>query len=136
MRELEQSLYGSNTKQIKKISPIEKRADLMAQKLTPGAEEITDIMKNFLQINPFLRWTAFECIMRCKIFDDVRVRTRENFLKKLNEISVKNYKERAQRQKLSVKNQKSQGHAQQNVQSVGGQKSNVIRGVIYNQNGQ
>lgn len=48
VRELEQSLYGSNSFKIKKISPIEKRADMMAQKLTPGAEEITDIMKNFL----------------------------------------------------------------------------------------
>lgn len=48
VRELEQSLYGSNSSKIKRISPIEKRADLMAQKLTPGAEEIADIMKNFL----------------------------------------------------------------------------------------
>ena len=76
----------------------------MAQKLTPGAEEITDIMKNFLQLNPFLRWTAYECLQKCQIFNEVRVRTREVFLKKLHEISVKNYQQRAQRNKLSVKN--------------------------------
>lgn len=91
VRELEQSLYGTSVHRMKKISPIEKRADMMAQKLTPVAEEITDIMKNFLQLNPFLRWTAFECIVKCKIFDDVRVRTRELCLKRLHEISLKNY---------------------------------------------
>lgn len=104
VRELETSLYGSNVQLRKKISPIEKRADMMASKLTPVAEEITEIMKNFLQLNPFLRWTAYECIMKCKIFDDVRVRTRELCLKRLYEISAKNYQQRAHRNKLNMKN--------------------------------
>jgi serine/threonine protein kinase len=95
VRELEQSLYGNNVGKMKRISPIEKRADIMTQKLTPGAEEITDIMKNFLQLNPFLRWSAYECIMKCKIFDDVRVRTRELCLKKLHDISLRGYQQKA-----------------------------------------
>lgn len=101
VRELETSLYGSNVQMRKKISPIEKRADMMASKLTPAAEEIADIMKNFLQLNPFLRWTAFECLIKCKIFDDVRVRTRELCLKRLYDISCKNYQLRAQRNKMN-----------------------------------
>ena len=98
----------------------------MTHKLTPGAEEITDIMKNFLQLNPFLRWNAYECLQKCKIFDDVRVRTREVCLKKLYEISTKNYQQRAQRNRMSQKNKQVKG----NVNSTNaGQKSNL--GVIY-----
>ena len=63
--------------------------------MTQNAEEIVEIMKNCLQLNPFMRMTAYECLTKSRVFDDVRIRQKESFLKKLYEISLQDYKEKA-----------------------------------------
>jgi hypothetical protein len=44
-------------------------------------EEMKMIAMNFLQLNPYFRLTAYECLSRCKIFDSVRDLKKEKLLK-------------------------------------------------------
>jgi hypothetical protein len=44
-------------------------------------EEMKMIAMNFLQLNPYFRLTAYECLSRCKIFDGVRDLKKEKILK-------------------------------------------------------
>lgn len=138
VKELEQSLHGGS-KGKQKISPIEQRADRMAEKLTHNSEEMCEIMKNFLQLNPFMRMTAFECIMKCRIFDDVRVRSKENFLKKLQEISFQDLSKKNGAYKAPKVNKNNlQANINQNVQSVAApnllQKNSPKRSAMFDKN--
>jgi hypothetical protein len=59
----------------------------MKAKLNPRNQEVCDIMLNFLSFNPFFRMTAFECLTQCKIFDSVRNKKKEVFLRRMLDLS-------------------------------------------------
>ena len=63
-------------------APITKTAIWFQQKLDPQAEQLIDLMNSSLQLNPYLRPTAYEALSN-SIFDSVRSKSQEDLLKKL-----------------------------------------------------
>ena len=68
---------------------MEARIDKFNESVSEKLEEMTEIMKNFLQLNPYFRMTAYECIMKCSIFDGYRLPAIEKVLKKLYNMQQK-----------------------------------------------
>ena len=48
------------------------RIKKFSQNLSDKGKELCIIMKSLLQLNPFLRMTAYECLTNYKVFDNVR----------------------------------------------------------------
>ena len=46
-------------------------------------QEMKLIAMNFLQLNPYFRLTAFECLTQCKIFDPIRDSRKESILRNM-----------------------------------------------------
>ena len=60
-----------------------------------------DIMMNYLNLNPYFRLTAYESILKCKLFDSVRGdRKKEIFLQALKK-ALDNTKAKSRRSRLS-----------------------------------
>ena len=50
----------------------EKHVRFISKRISPGNQELINILQNMLSFNPYFRMSAFECLTECKIFDDVR----------------------------------------------------------------
>ncbi len=72
INELEQSLKYDQYKKESFISPMDLRVKKLGSYLSDKGKELCLIMKSLLQLNPYLRMTAYECILNCKVFDSVR----------------------------------------------------------------
>lgn len=72
MKELEESLRYDQQKKDRFISPMDLRIKKFSQNLSDKGKELCIIMKSLLQLNPFLRMTAYECLTDYKVFDNVR----------------------------------------------------------------
>ena len=80
--ELEQShnpKAGSQPDAVKDY-PLREKARNFKKDLTFETSEIGDILLNFLSFNPYFRLSAFECLISCKLFDNVRDPKKELFL--------------------------------------------------------
>jgi hypothetical protein len=72
VKELEESLRYDQYKKERFISPMELRIQKFGHYLSDKGKELCIIMKSLLQLNPFLRMTAYECLTNYKVFDNVR----------------------------------------------------------------
>lgn len=82
VRELEQSHVKYSNEHGHEPNLRERCGD-MKLGISAKNQEIVEIMLNFLSFNPFFRMTAFECLTQCKIFDSVRSRKKEAYLKRM-----------------------------------------------------
>tara|TARA_B110000305_G_C19330602_1_gene583780 strand:- start:598 stop:849 length:252 start_codon:yes stop_codon:yes gene_type:complete len=82
VRELEQSHNPKSpvNPDSAKDYPLKDKAKNFKKDLTYETSEIGDILLNFLSFNPYFRFSAFECLTSCKLFDHVRDPKKELFL--------------------------------------------------------
>lgn len=98
-----------------KEAPIEARSRKMATELSAeNGEQLCSIMKSMLQLNPYFRMSAYECLMSCKVFDAHKVRcmAKEGFLKKLFDLSFRSKagKSADEEQKIKILNMSKQSN--------------------------
>jgi hypothetical protein len=78
------------------------RVKKLGNYLSDKGKELCLIMKSLLLLNPYLRMTAYECILNFKVFDSVRKPLKEKVLRKLYLLSFSEHQINTNKNRLAV----------------------------------
>ena len=83
VRDLEES-YTTDDKNLQSVQSLREKCQELRQQISPKRQQMVDILENLLQLNPYFRMTAYECLQN-RIFDKYRDPRREEAIKVLRE---------------------------------------------------